>query len=627
MNIKDTNNIAIVDLTKEDVQIKRLPLDLIKQCVGGRGVNSRLLYEYTDDKVEPLRGENVFIVGTGALVGLGGLAFSRTTITAKSPESGLLGDANVGGGLGVNLRKNGVGYLLLKGKAKTPKIVVVADQNVEIKDAIGIWGKDTQEAQEEINRWFPGSESLCIGPAGENKVVFACLINRKKNAAARCGLGAVLGSKNVKAIVALDNRQEVHADNQQKFFDCVQEINQFLQKEFLMDRLKEFGSSHLYEIINESIGMGRVKNGRTLAFLDNENISHKNLAKFHKEKAGCKKCVIKCQRVYEYNGIRNEGPEYGVMAHFGPVLGIGKLESTLILNDLVNRLGLDASSTANIIAWLIELYQEKVIDGKVTAGKDFNWGDFDLVKSLIEEIAYRKGIGDFIACGPRRMAEKLGEVSERYLCWTKNMVQSEPVDLRYLPAFALSNSVASRGSDHLRGRPIWVAFEFGADSLQDIYGCSVDSAALSYIDKGKIVAWWEHYLAMFDMVGLCKFLGFHTMPPGIKFSFFSRLMEAAYGESFSPQALEMSAERLINIERLYLQREGVGRKDDYPPQKVFLALAETQGVREEDKDAKLDRQKYDAMLDEYYAVRGWDESGKIKPQTLVRLNLTEATGV
>ncbi|MBU1121292.1 MAG: aldehyde ferredoxin oxidoreductase C-terminal domain-containing protein [Candidatus Omnitrophota bacterium] len=627
MYIKDTNKIAIVDLTKEEIQIKNVPFELIKQYVGGRGLNSRLLYEYTNEEVKPLSEDNVFIVGTGALVGLNGLNFSRTTITAKSPESGLLGDANVGGGFGVNLRKNGVGYLLLKGKAATPKLVVVGNQTVEIKDAAFVWGKDTQSTQEEIKRQFPGSESLCIGPAGENKVVFACLINRKKNAAARCGMGAVLGSKNVKAIVALDNSQEVEAADKQKFFDCVKEINLFLQKEFLMQRLKEFGSSHLYEIVNESIGMGRVKNGRSLAFLNNDNINHKNLAKFYKEKAGCKKCVVKCQMVYEYKGIVNEGPEYGVMAHFGPVLGIGKLESTLILNDLVNRLGLDASSSANIIAWLIELYQEKVIDDKVTRGRAFLWDDVELVKSLIEDIAYRKGIGDFIASGPRAMVEELGKKSEQYLCWTKNMVQSEPADLRYLPAFALSNSVASRGSDHLRSRPIWVAFEFGSDSLKDIYGCQVDGEALSYTDKGKIVVWWEHYLGMFDMVGLCKFLGFHTMPPGIKFSFFSRLMEAAYGESFSEEDLKISAQRVINIERLYLQREGIDRKNDYPPQKVFLPLAETEGVREEDKEIKLDRTKYDAMLDEYYTVRGWDLEGKVKTETVERLKIKESVKI
>ncbi|MCP4653394.1 MAG: hypothetical protein GY858_08455 [Candidatus Omnitrophica bacterium] len=623
MKIKETNVIIIVDLETEKIEIKALAPELIKKYLGARGVNSYLLYQYTDASTDPLGKDNVLIVGTGLLTGLKGLNFSRTTITAKSPESAILGDANIGGGFGVSLRKQGFGYIILKNKAKSPKMVVINKGKVSIEDADHLWGKDTQDTQSEICEKYPGSETLCIGPAGERQVVFACIINRRKNAAARCGMGAVMGSKNVKAIVSCVSEQDLEPEQSQEFANCLREVNQFLQKEFLTDRLKKYGSSHLFEIVNESIGMGRVKNGRTLAFTNNENINIEELKKFHTKKAGCQNCVIACHYVYEYKGIKNEGPEYGVLAHFGPVLGMNRIEDCLVLNDLVNRLGLDASSAANIIAWLIDLYQDKVIDDKFTQGKELKWSSQELVYSLIQDIAYRRGLGDFIAIGPRNMLKQMPKASEQYLCWSKKIVQSEPADLRCLPAFALSNSVASRGSDHLRSRPIWVAFEFPTKDLKEVYGKDVDSDALSYKDKEIVVLWWEHYLAMFDMLGLCKFMGFHSLPPGITFSIFSRIIETAYGEKFSQEELKEIGERLINIERLYLQREGITRKDDYPPQKTFEPLKETAGVRKEDKEMKLDRQKYDNLLEAYYLKRGWTNQGEVLSETIERLKLDE----
>ena len=623
MKIKDTNKIIFVDLTTEVIEVKDVPRKLLTRYLGGRGINSYLLYKYTDASVDPLSADNTFIVGTGLLTGLKGLNFSRSTITAKSPESGLFGDANIGGGFGVNLRKTGYGYIVVKGKANSSKMLVVGKDKISIEGADALWGKDTQDTQADIHLQYPDSEVLCIGPAGENKVVFACVINRKKNAAARCGMGAVMGSKNLKAVVALDTGEDLELEDNAAFMNCFREMNKFLKGEFLIDRLKEFGSSHLYEIINESIGMGRVKNGRTLAFDENENISHTSLKKFYKGKAGCKNCVLKCQHEYEYKNIKSEGPEYGIMAHFGPVLGIGKIESVLVLNDLVNRLGLDASSTANIIAWMIELYEQGIINKDFTGGKELKWSSLELVCSMMKDIAQRKGLGDLLADGPRNIIDKLPDQSQEYLCWTKKLVQSEPVDLRFLPAYALSNSVASRGSDHLRSRPIWVVFEFPLDSVADIYGEEVDIDAFSYTGKGKIVVWWEHYLAMFDMLGLCKFLGFHTLPPGIKFSFFAEIIKTACGIELSEDELKEAAERVINIERLYIQREGVTRKDDYPPQRVFLPLSEKDGVRDEDKDRALDKEKYDFMLDEFYNKRGWTQDGQVKPETIKRLRLDE----
>lgn len=623
MQIKDTNKIIFIDLTKGNIEVKALPEKLIAQYLGGRGINSYLLYQYTNHATDPLGPDNVLIIGTGLFTGLKGLSFSRTTISAKSPESGILGDANIGGGFGVNLRRNGFGYIVIRGKAAQPTMLVINKDKIELKPAKHLWGKDTQETQAIITETYPESETLCIGQAGEKKVVFACIMNRKKNAAARCGMGAVMGSKNLKAIVMAQAGDDLAVENKEEFFNCLRGINKIVQNEFLIQRLKEYGSAHLYEIINESIIMGRVKNGRTLAFNENENINLKNIKSFQKQRAGCKDCIIRCHYSYECKGAKNEGPEYGIVGHFGPVLGIGKIEDVLGLNELANRVGMDVSSVANIIAWVIELYELKLINKKLTGGRELKWSDPELIRSLILDIDSRQGLGDFIASGPREMLKKLPKEAADYLCWTKYLVQSEPVDLRYLPAYALSNSVASRGSDHLRSRPIWVAFEYPQEVLKEVYGREVDPSAQSYKDKGIVVFWWEHYLAMFDLLGLCKFLGFHTLPPGVPYSFFKELVKTAYGLDLSEKDLKEIGQRVINIERLYLEREGITRENDYPPSRTFLPLAETAGVREEDRNIKLDRKAYDEMLDDYYAVRGWSKAGKVSPQVIKRLNLDQ----
>ena len=621
MNLKDTNKIIWIDLATNNVDVKDIPEDLIKMYLGGRGINSWLLNQYSSSETDPLGPENLLIVGTGMLTGLKGLTFSRTTITSKSPESGLFGDANIGGGFGVNLRKNGYGYVVLVNKASSPKIVVINKDSITIEEAGHLWGKDTQDTQHDICKSYPKSESLCIGPAGENQVAYACVINRKKNAAARCGMGAVMGSKNIKAIVAAHSEEELNVENETEFKESVRKINNYLRDEFLSDRLKEFGSSHLYEIINESIGFGRVRNGRTLAFPENENFNHEKLKKYHTKRSGCQNCIIGCHFEYEYKNIRNEGPDYGVIAHFGPVLGITRLEATLVLNDVANRLGIDVSSSANIMAWMIELYQEKIIDKSITNGIELNWNDASLVKSLLEQIAKREGFGNFLADGPKNMLSSLPKDAEKYLCWTKKLVQSDPADLRYLPAFALGNSVASRGSDHLRSRPIWVAFEFPAEDTKDVYGKVLNSEAMSYKDKHEIVYWWEHYLAIFDLLGLCKFMAFHSLPPGIQFSYFTELIKSILGIDFTEEEIKTIGERVINIERQCIIREGIGRNDDYPNERVFSKLKDTDGVREEDLEIALDKDKYTQMLDHYYVIRGWDSDGRITDETKKRLSL------
>lgn len=621
--------IAYVNLSDKKIEIKEIPIELIKKFLGARGINSYLLYNRVDDKTDPLGPDNCLIVGCGLLTGIKGLSLARCTITGKSPESGILGDANIGGSFGAAMQRCGIGYLLVKGKAGQPVYILIEDDAVSIKDAKDLWGKNTVETGEMLKQKHTDkSASLVIGPAGEKLIRFAGVFTGKKNTAARCGMGCVMGSKNLKAIVALGSK-ELEPKDKEGFNNCVVELNKKLNEEFLTKRLKEFGTMNLYEIINENIGMGRTYNDLTSVFKENKEISHTNLKeKYYTGKAGCKPCPIACQHKYEikegvYKGVKNEGPEYGVVAHLGPVLGIKKLEPILKMNQMLNEFGMDASSTANIIAWMIELYQRKIIDDKITGGMKLEWGNEKQVIELVPMIAKRKGFGDLLANGAREIAEKLPAEAKDYMIWIKNLPQSDPADLRYINAFALGDSVATRGADHLRSRPIWEAFGYPEEELAKIYGGPVSSDHRSYKGKGRVVWWWESYVTLFDCTGLCKLLAFHSMPGVFDFDLFARLISTATGLNLTAQQVFEVGERVNLIERMFLAREGLTRKDDYPPERYFKPLERQDDLYQEDKGLHLIKEDYEKMLDEYYQLRGCDKNGIPTSEAKERLILSD----
>ena len=617
--------IAFLDLASGKVELKQIPEELIRKYLGARGINSYLLYNYVDKEVHPLDTENVLIVGCGLLTGVKGMSFARCTISGKSPESGLLGDANIGGKFGETMQKTGISYLVIKGKSKQPVYLVIENETISIKDAKDLWGKSVSQTGLMLKeKHGTKSESLCIGVGGENLVRYAGIFTRRKNTAARCGMGCIMGSKNLKAIVAIGNKELEPADPD-ALRQCIVDLNKKLNEEFLTQRLKEFGTANLYEIINMNIGMGRTYNGMTTVFQANKDISPQTLKeKYYTGKSSCQPCSIACQHKYKikegpYKGTENDGPEYGVIAHIGPVLGINNLDAILKINQMLNEYGLDASSTCNIIAWMIELYQKGIIDDKLTGGIKLNWSDESLVIKLIDMIAQRKDFGDLLANGAREIVGKIGPKSAEYIYWVKYLPQSDPVDLRYLFAYSLGDAVSTRGADHLRSRPIWEAFGLPEEELEKIYGGPVSSNPQSYDGKGRVIWWWESYVTLFDCVGLCKLLAFHAMPGVFDFDLFAKFVNSATGLNLTAKEIFEVGERINVIERMFLAREGINRKNDYPPKRYFEPLEQKEGLPDEDKNLCLKRSGFDKMLGEYYQLRGCDEEGI--PTTTVKKRL------
>jgi aldehyde:ferredoxin oxidoreductase len=319
----------------------------------------------------------------------------------------------------------------------------------------------------------------------------------------------------------------------------------------------------------------------------------------------CHSCVVHCRHRNIYRG---EGPEYTSIVLLGANLGIGNTAQVIKLNNLANQLGLDVSSTGGIISWATELYEKGIIDRSLT-GEPLRFGDYDLAVRLMRAIAHREGFGDVLA-ESSKAAEKLKDPERRYLTAIKGLPQSDPHDCRYIKGFALGIAVASRGADHLRNRPTLEVLDLPPELLKDIYGKEVDRDPASYRSKELVVATHEDIYAVIDCLGICKFVchGFNS-PRLLNYEHFSLLLEKAFGASFSKEELRRVGRRVVDLERAFLNREGIRSCHDTLPPRYFDEPMPS-GVA---KGHRIDREEFRNLLQRFYRLRGWDENGVVPP--------------
>ncbi len=602
------SRVASVDLSTGAIRYEDTPPEVVRSYLGGRGLNVAYLHRRLPAGVDPLSPENLLIIGAGALTGTGCPNSSRFNVTTKSPESKILGDANCGGFFGPQLRYSGIDRLIVSGRAAHPVVLLVSGGTVRIADGRTYWGMDVGAVQAALIRDFgPEVESICIGPAGEKLVRFACIMTGVKNAAARGGMGAVMGSKNVKAIVATGGGGLEIADGD-AFLDLSAELTDYLIDSSIIKVLGRVGTPLLYEVSNH-LGAIRTRNSQDSSFentLDAEVI-HEHVTKM----IACHSCVVHCRHRHAEHG---EGPEYTTIGLLGANLGIGDTVNVIRLNDLVNRLGLDVSSTGGILSWAMELYQRGIIDDGLT-GEPLRFGDYDLTVRLIKSIARREGFGNVLA-ESSQAADALGDPERKYLMAIKGLPQSDPHDCRYIKAFALGIATASRGADHLRSRPTLEVFNLPPDLLREIYGTDVDRDPTSYNTKEIVVATHENIYAVIDAVGICKFVchGFNS-PRLLKYEHFAQLLEKAFGVRYSVEDLKELGQRIVDLERAFINREGVRRPDDTLPRRYFEEPL-PHGIA---KGHRIEREKFFAMLDRYYRLRRWSADGVVPEERIAEL--------
>ncbi len=621
--------IAYIDLTTGEIDIKPIPLKLRELYLGGRGLDVYLLYNHLRAGVDALSSENVLLVSAGILVGTLASASTRTHVAAKSPLTGFIGSSNMGGFFAPELRWAGFDHLVIKGKAEKPVYLWINNGKIEIRNAENIWGEGTYNTQTAIREELSDDEVqiMCIGPAGEKLVRFANVRTGYKNSGGRTGMGAVLGSKNLKAI-AVRGTMDINIKYPDKALEYNKKIIDRITSTKFCQIMQKWGTMFIYGVTNTT-GLVRVNNFQLNQHKFSEDIECESIEKYSVGTAGCFGCQIHCRGKYvirtgSYAGTYSEGPEYTSQGAFGAEVGCRNMETILIGNHLVNDYGLDTLETGSLIAWAMELYENGIITDSDTDGIKLRFGNDNAVIEMIHKIAKREGFGDVLAEGPVRAIGKIGKESERYCIHVKGMSNLHS-DERATPSLALGIATASRGSDHLRSRPAIDLYHLPLELLKKIY-CQptpydgpLSSDYRDYTGKARMVQWQEMCYEAVDCLGVCKYHTIFLSPNLMNFEDFSNFLFYNTGLKIEPEKIWEVADRAYTLERLFNIREGLTRKDDWLPDRYFdeptpLGLDIVKGK-------KIDRKKFKKMLDEYYELHGWDENGVPTAEILEKLSL------
>jgi aldehyde:ferredoxin oxidoreductase len=608
-----------VDLTNRRYETEKLRESLARNLIGGRGINSRLLYDLVDQNVEPLSPANPLIIGTGPLTGTNVPTSARFTITAKSPLTGILGDSNCGGHWAPFLRRAGFDFVVVEGESEKPCYILVNDRQVEIREASHLWGRHTEETQRLIEEETSAKvHSICIGQAGENRVRYAAVMNGLKNAAGRTGMGAVMGAKKLKAI-AVVGTQPVKVAHPELLKQLVRDAAEKILKMHSYNAMSVMGTPMLVEALN-SIGAFATRNWKEDCYEEAIRIGWTALQKYVKKSRACYACPIHCGHYYEisegkYAGTYGEGPEFATLSAFGGRCANPDLESILVMNQMANRFGLDTISTGNTLAWTMECYERGYLRRSDLDGIEATWGNAEAMIALIEKIARREGVGDLLAEGSYLAAKKLGKGMDAVV-HAKGMTLSAGMT-RVSKGVTFATAVASRGGDHLRGIPNIEQMGLPPEFGQRFIGEPGVVNQLGVDGKAKMVVWLEHSNAVSDSLELCKFAGpWIQLDNAYMPEDYAKLFHAVTGVEMAGDQMMRIGERIINIERLFNLREGITREDD----SVVSRLLDEPSPSGPFKGEHLTRAEFTRMLDEYYELRGWSKEG-IPPNPEVILSL------
>ena len=603
--------IAEINLDSEQISYLKLEEKEVKKFIGGSGIGAKLLYDYTDHKTEPLGSENVLIFMTGPLTGTKAFSSDRFEVITKSPLTGIYAESDCGGRWGEGLKNCGLDGIIIKGKAKKPVYITIKDEEIKIKDASGLWGKDTFATDALIKEEMgPNSQVVCIGKAGENLVKFACIINEGKHgrAAGRAGVGTVMGSKNLKAIGVLGTK-EVKIAHEQEFNQFIKAlIPQMVES---LESLKKYGTSGGVEYL-ESVGDLPIKNWYQGNWEGAKKISGQYMAKtVLKKNYYCGRCVIGCGRTVEitegkYKTDEGAGPEYETIGMLGSNCLVDDIKIICKANELCNRYGLDTISTGSAISFCMEAYEKGLVTKEDTGGLKMEWGNGDALLEMIEKIANRQDIGKLLGEGLIKASKEIGGNSCEFAIHVKGL-DFPAHDPRAKVSLALAYVTSNRGACHLQAYT--ADFEDGA-AMPDLgYKETLDRFETK--GKAKFVVDFQHLMSMLDSLHCCKFVifGGMTVEPLVK------TLNLVTGWDFSKEDFLKTGERIFNLKRLYNVREGISRKDDILPPRI---LNHPRGGGAGDNLPCLNK-----MLNEYYQIRGWDEFGIPTKETLKRLELEE----
>ncbi len=584
-------NMVYADLSAGTVTIKPTPPELKKEYLGGRGFGIRLLTDMVDPKIDPLSDKNVLIYAAGPLTGTGIPLGSRFEVSTIAPLTGLAMSANSGGFFGWKMKKAGFDAIIITGKAKNPVYLFLDNGKAELRDAAHLWGKTTGQTTDAIEDELkdPSIRVSCIGPSGEKLVMFACIINEKTRAVGRGGIGAVMGSKNLKAIAARGDLPIKPADEEQLAV-VKDRVKKKIKENGIMKGLHDYGTAVLVNILNENYLLP-TRNFQTAHFPEADKISGETITKtILKKPKGCYSCIVLCGRVHEFDGETGEGPEYEPDWAFGADCGIDDLKAIARANNICNEYGLDAISAPATIACLMEMAEKGYVKHPI------RFGDVKGMLKLVEQIAKREDIGDELAEGSFRFALKYGHPE---LSMSSKKQELPAYDPRGIQGYGLAAATSVRGGDHVYGYMI----------SPEILGSPVKLDP--YVIKGKpqLVKTFQDLTSAIDASGICLFTSFAQDADD-----YADLLTATTGMKIDTVELLKIGERIWNLQKLYNIKRGFGRKDDTLPARLL-----TEPLKEGAPTGQVSR--IPEMLDEYYTLRGWDSEGTPTNEKLKELGL------
>jgi aldehyde:ferredoxin oxidoreductase len=609
-------SILYVDLTES--KIETWPTKKYSDLVGGRGIHAKILYDTVGPEVAPLDPGSVLAIGSGPLSGTLVPGSGRTEITSKSPMTGLLGMASMGGYFASQLKWAGYDSLVITGIAEKPSYLYIHNDRVEIRDASGVWGRDTYDAPNIIRKEVgdPDTEVISIGQAGENLVRYACVINRLGDAASKTGHGCVMGSKRLKAI-AVRGTKGVRLAKPDEFLALAELSQRELRKSPAYEAYLRIGMPAMMDA-DLSVGLMVAGNQQDSLWADGDKAAGDPFVKAHNpRRAGCFACPLRCMEHYRIPGAGN-----GIVSCAGydlPTYQVKNANRDLWWENVVQsqRYGLDMMSLTGMIGWAMELYERGIIDERDTDGIPMVWGGRDAMLKMTEKIAFRDGFGDLLADNVFEATKRLGRGSEQYMMHIKGLHMYTMNQMNYRGE-ALAGAVGPRG-DRIRATTLPITggaaqakhqYESGDDlddalrpllEVAEKYGAGREAIDfLSYEGKAPLVSGFEETIVIPDLLGLCKFHGDfdrEAMTPSLD----ARLYEAGTGEPMTEEMLKFTARRVRTLERAYDCREGLTRDADTLPKRFFdTPMA---GLFPDDV---LDRTKFEQMKDEYYSLKRWD---------------------
>jgi len=597
-----------VDLTHGKVEKRPVERELLQGYLGGRGVNTKLLWELTEKGIDPLGPDNPLIFGTGTLGSTFAPNSGRMTITCKSPATQLYLKTNVGSHFAPELKFAGYDFIVLLGQAPHPVYLWIDDDTVEIRDARALWGLDTR-ATDRLIKEEVGDDQIkiaMIGPAGENLVNFASVMVSIYRAAGRGGAGAVMGSKNLKAI-AVRGTGDIRVANPERFMDVALAARRALREdEYCWTRSFRYGTAQGIMMSNAggTLPHNNFQDGHTP---DAYKISGEYVSDNFAHAEACSACVIHCGRFSRvrsgaYAGTYTAGPEYETLASLGSKCGITDAAAVIKGNEICDLMGIDVISAGSMVSFAMECYQRGLLEAKDAGGLDLSWGNDHAMLTLLEMMARREGIGDLLANGSRIAARKIGQGSERFSVQAKGLEQSM-VDVRGSMSYALACALSARGPYELTTEAM-AGYGYTPEVRQlavDVAGNEKVLDSFSPEGKPKLVAWHEDLYSVTDCLGICVFTDTWSYTR-INFDNMARMFSAATGISMSADEMRHIGERIVTLERAFNLREGLAREDlDVLPPRMFEPSPTFKKG-----ECTLTKEKLDGMLKEYYELRSWD---------------------